>query len=162
MKTEIEREFIRCGRRHIWMFSDEQIALRPREYYGDVSRLGHATSMIFDIMDVVTQKAVGEIALRIGESDGLFYLGHIGYHINSPFRGKHGALRACRLCIPIFKQLGMRSFVITTDVDNRASIRTCQSLGCVLESTVMVPLWCRREFAITEKKLRYIYEIPEK
>ena len=50
---------------------------------------------------------------------------------------------------------------ITTDVDNHPSIKTCERLGCVLESTVDVPGWCRAEFSISHRKRRYIYEIPE-
>ncbi len=53
----------------------------------------------------------------------------------------------------------MRSFVITTDEENHPSILTCERLGCMLESTVDVPLWCRQEFAISERKRRYVYRI---
>ena len=53
----------------------------------------------------------------------------------------------------------MRSFVITTDTDNQPSIKTCERLGCVLESTVSVPKWCQREFAISAIKRRYVYEL---
>lgn len=159
MKTAIEREFIRCGRRRIVMYEDEFFALVPREYSHRVSRIDSACSMIFDIIDRSTYKIAGEIALRIGEGESLFYLGHIGYHIDPPYRGKYGALRACRMCIPLLKEMGMGSFVITTDEDNYASIKTCERLGCVLESTVDVPLWCREEFEISFRKRRYVYQI---
>ena len=59
------------------------------------------------------------------------------------------------------KAMGMRSFVITTDEDNPASSRTCEKLGCVLESTVDVPAWCRIEFDISARKRRYVYEISK-
>ena len=74
--------------------------------------------------------------LRVGEDESLFYLGHIGYHVDPPFRGHSAALHACRLCVPVFHELGMRTFVITTDEDNLPSILTCERLGCILESTV--------------------------
>ncbi|MEG0741420.1 MAG: GNAT family N-acetyltransferase [Clostridia bacterium] len=161
MKNETEREFIRCGRRRQCMLADELIKLRPREYDAIVKQLGNGKSFVFDIVDVRLSKTIGEIALRVGESASLFYLGHVGYHIDAPFRGRHAALHACRLCLPIFRALGMRSFVITTDEDNAASIRTCEQLGCVLESTVAVPLWCREEFQISARKRRYVCEIPD-
>lgn len=66
-----------------------------------------------------------------------------------PSGGHAAALRACRLCVPLLSELGMRSFVITTDEDNLPSIRTCERLGCTLECTVDVPLWCRQEFSIS-------------
>lgn len=117
--------------------------------------------MVFDIVDRNTSRTAGEIALRIGEGGSLFYLGHIGYHMDPPFQGRHGALRACRMVIPLLQEMGMRSFVITTDDDNIPSIRTCEKLGCVLESTVDVPNWCRVEFCLSHRKRRYVYEIPK-
>ncbi len=158
MRNELEREFLRCGRRRIALFEDEVIALVPREYSAHVSRLGGAKSMVMDIIDRENGRAAGEIALRIGDSDSLYYLGHIGYHIDPPYRGKHMALRACRLSTEIFKSFGMRSIVITTDTDNIPSIKTCLRLGCALESTVYVPAWCQTEFMISAVKRRYVYE----
>ena len=159
MRTAIEREFIRCGRKRLPMYSDEVIALIPREYAHRIARLDNACSMVFDIIDLEAGKVSGEIALRIGEGEGLFYLGHIGYHIDPPYRGKKEALHACRLCVRVFEEMDYRSFVITTDDDNYASIRTCDHLGCVLESTVDVPMWCREEYDISFRKRRYVYEI---
>ena len=42
--------------------------------------------------------------------------------------------------------------MITTDEDNLPSILTCERLGCTLECSVDVPLWCRQEFSISERK----------
>lgn len=161
MRTAIEKEFIRAGRRRLPLYADDEFALIPREYARRVPQIDGACSMVFDIVDRQTGRIAGEIALRIGEGESLFYLGHIGYHMDPPFQGRHGALRACRMVIPLLREMGMRSFVITTDEDNYPSIRTCEKLGCVLESTVDVPNWCRVEFSISHRKRRYIYEIPK-
>jgi len=158
MKTAVEKEFVRLGRRRKPMYADELIELVPREYAHRISRLDGACSMIFDVVDRASGRVSGEIALRIGEGEGLFYLGHIGYHIDPPFQGHHQALHACQLCLPVFEQMGYRSFVITTDEDNYPSIRTCERLGCVLESTVDVPIWCREEYGISARKRRYVFE----
>ncbi|NLO86208.1 MAG: GNAT family N-acetyltransferase [Clostridiales bacterium] len=160
MKKPIERQFIRCGQRNKWMLKDDLIALRPASYHRRVSIM-NAKSMIFEIIDIQSRNVAGEIALRIGESDSLFYLGHIGYHINPPYRGKHAAVHACLLCFPLLRELGMTSIVLTTDVDNIASMKTCEYLGCELESTVEVPYWCSAEYTISTRKLRYVLEIPE-
>lgn len=157
MRTPLEREFIRCGRRRKWMYQNSQIALRPREYDAHVDCLDGATSMIFDIVDVKTRLSAGEIALRLGDSPGMFYLGHIGYHVDPPYQGRHYALQACQLCLPVFSDAGMRSFVITTDEDNLPSISTCIRLGCVHESTVDVPDWCIAAYKISARKRRYVY-----
>lgn len=160
MKKAAEKAFIRAGRYREALYSDEEFALVPREYAHRVSQIDGACSMIFDIVDVAARKTAGEIALRIGEGEALFYLGHIGYHIDPPYRGRSGAFRACGMVIPLLRAMGMSSFVITTDEDNYPSIRTCEKLGCVLESTVDVPVWCQSEFSISHRKRRYIYEIP--
>ena len=141
------------------MYGDDQFQLYPRQYFHRVVQLDGACCMNFDIVERASGKIAGEIALRIGEGESLFYLGHIGYHIDPPFRGRHGALRACRMCLPMLRAMGMRSIVITTDVDNLPSIRTCELLGCALESTVDVPAWCQAEFSISHQKRRYICEI---
>ncbi len=159
MKTIIEREFIRCGRKRTPMYQDDTFSLIPREYAHRITRLDDACSMVFDILERSSGHVAGEIALRIGDGEGLFYLGHIGYHIDPPYRGKHGAFRACQMCLPIFQRMSMRTLVITTDDDNIPSIRTCEKLGGILESTVDVPLWCREEYGISSRKRRYILEI---
>ncbi len=162
MKTAMERAFIRCGQSGRTMADDGLVRLRPREYLHRSRQLDGAVLMTFDVLDAATGRVAGEISLRIGEGRGLFYLGHIGYHIDPPFRGRHAALHACRLCVPILDGMGMGSFVITTDEDNVPSIRTAMALGCRLESTVDVPLWCRQEYGISARKRRYVFEIRHK
>lgn len=88
MKTDFERAFIRAGRRGQALLQDELIALIPREYGGHVAQLGGAVSLVFDIlMPGMSPSLAGEIALRVGEDASLFYLGHIGYHVDPPFPG---------------------------------------------------------------------------
>lgn len=157
MKKEIEKQFIRLGRRREIQFQNDQIALRPREYDSHVVSLDGCCSMVYDLIDLKTGRAAGELALRLGEGPALFYLGHVGYHVDPPYQGRHYALQACRLALPVFSEFGLFSFVITTDDDNLPSIRTCEKLGCRLESTVDVPCWCRSEFGLSERKRRYVF-----
>lgn len=159
MRNELERAFIRCARRRQALYEDNVVRLVPKDYASRLSRLDGAKSLIFDIIDAESGDCAGEIALRIGDGAGIFYLGHIGYHIDPPYRGRHAALHACELCTQVFSALNMRSFVITTDVDNLPSIKTCERLGCTLESTVRVPEWCRSEYSISAVKRRYVYEV---
>lgn len=132
---------------------DELIALIPREYGGHVAQLGGAVSLVFDIvMPGTSSSLAGEIALRVGEDASLFYLGHIGYHVDPPFRGHAAALRACRLCVPVFSKLGMRSFVITTDEDNLPSIRTCDGWAARWNAPWMFPCGAVRNFPSARAK----------
>ena len=158
MKTAVEKAFVHAARRREVMASDGVFSLRPREYTRRVFQMDGACSLIFDILEQASGKVAGEIALRVGEGPSLYYLGHIGYHIDPPFRGRHGAERACRMCFPMLAEMGMRSLVITTDEDNAPSIRTCERLGCAWECTVDVPGWCQAEFDISFRKRRYVYE----
>lgn len=143
------------------MFLNDDFALLPYSYSRDVACIDHAKSMIFKVIDVRSRREAGELALRIGESPCMFYLGHIGYHIDPPYRGRNGAYQACRLAEPLLRDMGLRTLVITTDDDNLPSIRTCEKLGCELECTVDVPVAIQREYEISFRKRRYIWKIPE-
>ena len=68
----------------------------------------------------------------MGDSPCVYYFGHIGYHVDPPWRGHHYAARACALLAPLIAVAGKSSVVITADPDNFASRRTCERLGCVL------------------------------
>lgn len=161
MKSEVEHRFVRLGHRRKAMFWDDAIELVPREFYGPDRRVGYRRCLVFDIVRAEDGRLAGEIALRIGDSDRQFYLGHIGYHIDPPYRGHSYALRACMLCLPVFVALGERSLVITTDPDNAPSIRTCEHLGCEYECTVDVPEAIRRALEISPVKRRYVLTIAE-
>ncbi|MBE5801168.1 MAG: GNAT family N-acetyltransferase [Clostridiales bacterium] len=157
MKTALEREFIACGRGARPMYADDAIQLIPRAYYANIPHLSNAKCLIFDIIDAESGNVAGELAIRVGDSPCMFYLGHIGYHIDPPYRGNHGAFRACSLARPLLKSLGFGSVVITTDVDNTPSIRTCEHLGCTLESVVDVPGALQIEYELSTRKRRYIW-----
>jgi predicted acetyltransferase len=135
---------------------DDKVSLRLVSVEKNVPQLGSVLSLNYEIVDLKTKKAAGRIGLRIGDSEALFYLGHVGYSVKPEFRGNGYAYRACRRCLPLFQKQGMGSVCITTDEGNVASIRTCEKLGCRYESTVEVPRWCRQLFEISERKRRYI------
>ena len=87
--------------------------------------------------------------------------GHIGYHIDPPYRGHHYARRACRLTESVIRRAGKQSVVITCDPDNTPSRTTCEHLGCTLERTVKVPEWIRQRWSISREKCRYIWRLDE-
>lgn len=161
MRTPLERVFRQCLNTRQVMFANREFGLVPSLYYRDVPSLEHAKCLIFDVIDMKNELTAGELSIRIGESPSMFYLGHIGYHIDPPFQGRHGAYQACMLSVPMLRDLGCSTLVITTDVDNYPSIRTCERLGCVLESTVDVPFIYQRYHEISARKRRYIWTIPK-
>ena len=107
-----------------------------------------------------TRHYVGYVSLRLGESPALYYLGHIGYRIEEPYRDHGYAGRACRMIIPLIRQLGLRSLVITTNVENIPSRKTCEHLSCTLERIAPVPQAYRPVCMNAPWKCRYIWRIP--
>lgn len=105
------------------------------------------------------RREAGRISLRLGESECVYYFGHIGYHVDPPYRGQHFARRACQLLRPVMEAAGKGSVVITTDPDNLPSRRTCEGLGCELENIVQVPRHIRTRWEISAVKCRYIWRI---
>ena len=83
----------------------------------------------------------GTISLRIGETEDLRrYLGHVGYGVYPPARGRHLAERATRLLLPLAKAHGLTELWITANPENHASRRTCERLGATLVETVDLPI----------------------
>ena len=140
-------------------YSDGEITLTripvPRADAG----LGFGTERVWRISLQGSRKEIGRISYRDGESRCVFYYGHIGYHIDPPWRGRHYAYRACRLIREEMLRSGKASVVITCDPDNLPSRKTCEKLGCLYEGTVDVPEDIRRKYEISEVKRRYIWRL---
>ena len=84
---------------------------------------------------------VGELGLRIGYTDGLYYGGQIGYNVDENYRGNGYAGRACRLIIPVAKAHRMTKLLITNNYTNSASRRVCEKLGARFIRTARLPEW---------------------
>ena len=84
---------------------------------------------------------IGNIALRIGYTDGLYYGGQIGYNIDEKFRGRSCAGRACRLLPPVARAHDMTRLLITNNQTNNASRRVCEKLGLRLVRVARLPEW---------------------
>lgn len=84
---------------------------------------------------------VGQISLRLGYTESLYYGGQIGYIIDEAHRGNGYAAEACKLLIPIMKAHGMEKVLITTDPNNAASKRVCEKLGARFIRTARLPKW---------------------
>lgn len=85
-------------------------------------------------------RIAGGIGLRIGDNANLRnYIGHLGYNVYPPARGRHLAERACRLLFPLARRHGLKALWITCNPDNLASRRTCERLGAELVGIVAVP-----------------------
>lgn len=83
---------------------------------------------------------MGNIDLRIGHNDNLFYGGNIGYRIDPEHRGHHYAAKAVTLLFELARIHELEYLYISCNPDNIASYRTCELAG---------------------GKLLGIYELPE-
>ena len=140
-------------------YSDGEIALAELHPGEAEPELGFGREYTFRITPAGSRREAGQISLRLGESEGVYYFGHIGYHIDPPYRGKHWAEKACRLLVPLMREQGLESVVITCDLDNEASRRTCERLGCVAERVVPVPAWLRKKYEVSAAKRRFVWRI---
>lgn len=144
------------------MFSDEEIELVLSGEDVTDPECGIEDGFTFYIYRAHTRDYAGYVSLRLGESAGLYYLGHIGYRIEEKYRGNGYAARACRLMMPLLQQLHLESVVITTNVENIASRKTCERLGCTLERIAPVPKEYRALCSGATQKCRYIWKISHR
>ena len=120
-------------------------------------RFGH--EQIWRITLHNSRKEIGQISYRDGESPCIYYFGHIGYHIDPPYRGNHYAYRACLLIRDEIRMSGKTSAVITCDPENTASRKTCERIGCIPEGEREVPEELQKKHELSARKCRYIWHI---
>lgn len=84
---------------------------------------------------------IGNIGLRVGYTDGLYYGGQIGYDVYEPFRGRGYAAEACHLVLPIARAHKMEKLLITNAEANAASRRVCEKLGARRVRLARLPEW---------------------
>lgn len=110
----------------------------------------------FAMRHAVTEERMGRISLRITDAEFFhLYAGHIGYAVESPFRGNRYASRAVRLLIPLARRHGFRELWITCNPENIASRRTCELAGAEYVETVNVPSWTEIYQRGERRKCRY-------
>lgn len=93
----------------------------------------------FEMRLAGTRQRAGAISLRVGSTEHMRYVGHIGYRVAEAHRGHHFAARATRLLIPLARAHGMDELWITCDPDNWPSRRTCELAGADFVELVAVP-----------------------
>lgn len=140
-------------------FTDGVIDLAPIRLFPPEEEMGFGEVYDYIIAPHGQRRQAGRISLRLGESPCVYYFGHIGYHVDPPWRGHHYAARACALLEPLIAASGKSSIVITTDPDNMPSRHTCERIGCILESIVPVPPLMQSRWELSPVKCRYVWKI---
>ena len=140
-------------------FTDGVIDLVPIRLFPPEEEMGFGEVYDYIIAPHGQRREAGRISLRLGESPCVYYFGHIGYHVDPPWRGHHYAARACALLEPLIAASGKSSIVITTDPDNIPRRHTCERIGCILESIVPVPPLMQSRWELSPVKCRYVWKI---
>ena len=78
-------------------YTDGLIDLVPIHFTPPDPSMGFGREQIWKITKHNSRGEIGQISYRDGESRCIYYFGHIGYHIDPPYRGNHYARRACLL-----------------------------------------------------------------
>ena len=138
------------------MFRGEEICLVLSPEDVRDHDLGIQDGYTFDIFRNKPRRRIGYVSLRLGESPALYYLGHIGYRGDAPYRGHGYAAKACEMLIPFMRDLQLKSVCITANPENTPSRKTCERIGCRLESIAAVPPAYRAVCSGAEYKCRYI------
>lgn len=95
---------------------------------------------VFHICGAEHGLRVGEIQLRVGETDRLrLYGGHISYGVRPEHRGQRFAARAVQLVMRLARQHGMSELWITCNPENIASRRSCELAGAHFIEIVDLP-----------------------
>ena len=99
-------------------------------------------SVIFGIYEHGTSNKAGEIDLRLGMDDELYYAGQVGYRIYENYRGHRYAYYACRMIFQIaHDEYHMDELLITCSPENTPSRLTLEQLGGVFKENTDVPEW---------------------
>ena len=94
----------------------------------------------FHICDL-NGKIMGQISLRVGHNDRLYYGGNIGYGVKEEYRGHRYAYQACLLLEKLARKHDLEYLIITCDPNNIASSKTIQLANYELIKIADVPSW---------------------
>ena len=95
----------------------------------------------FNIIDKDAKTVFGEISLRLGFSESLYYSGHVGYFVDERYRNAGVATAACEIILNLARAHGFKKILITSDHANKASRRVCEKIGAKLIRIAELPIW---------------------
>lgn len=81
-------------------FSDGVIDLIPVSLGMPEEDLNFGETYDFLIAPCGRRREAGRISVRLGESEAIYYFGHIGYHVDPPFRESTLPGEPARCCAP--------------------------------------------------------------
>lgn len=118
---------------------DGDLCLEFMSFYPGDSDAGLAPGYEFAMLQAQSGEPMGRLALRVGSARLLRYPSHVGYAVETAFRGHHYAARSVQLIMPFAAAHGIPVLWITCKPENAASRRSCELAGLRYADTVTVP-----------------------
>ena len=103
-----------------------------------------------------SEERIGEIDIRIGYNEGIYYGGNIGYRVEERYRGNSYASKACKIIKDVAMAHEMNRLIITCNPDNFPSRKTCEKTGLKLREIVDLPIY--NEMYQEGERQKCIYE----
>ncbi|MCB2300032.1 GNAT family N-acetyltransferase [Clostridium tagluense] len=119
--------------------TDGEIDLKIEEKTPSNDEKGYVPAYKYKITLHNSNDSIGNIDIRIGYNENIYYGGHIGYEIDKAYRGKSYASKACRIIKQVAISHGMDKVIITCDPYNWTSRRTCEKMGLKLKEIADLP-----------------------
>lgn len=121
------------------LLTDGEIDLVIEEKAPGNEEKGYVPAYKYKVCKHNSTERIGEIDIRIGSNQNIYFGGNIGYSIDEKFRGNSYASKACNIIKEVAQGHGMTQIIITCNPDNWSSRRTCEKIGIRLKEIVDLP-----------------------
>ncbi|MBK5243087.1 GNAT family N-acetyltransferase [Clostridium sp.] len=119
--------------------TDGEIDLKIEDKTPSNEGNGYVPAYKYRITLYNSNDSIGNIDIRIGYNENIFYGGHIGYGIKKSYRGNNYASKACKIIRQIAIAHGIDKLIITCNPNNFPSRMTCEKAGLKLKEIVDLP-----------------------
>lgn len=120
--------------------TDGEIDLKIEDKTEPNEEKGYVPAYKYRITLHNSNDSIGNIDIRIGYNENIYYGGNIGYKIEQPYRGNNYASKACKIVKQIAIAHGLEKVIITCNTDNFPSRVTCEKAGLKFKEIVDLPL----------------------
>lgn len=135
------------------LLTDGKIYIRLKETVEGDEERRWLPMYIYSIVNE-DSKEVGEISLRVGYNEEVYFGGNIGFAVEEAYWGRGYAPRACRLIFRVARAHKMPMLAICNEYSNTRSMRVCEKLGMRRVRTVELPF----DNEMRVRNPRHIYE----
>ncbi|MBK1810702.1 GNAT family N-acetyltransferase [Clostridium sp. YIM B02505] len=121
------------------LLTDGEISLKVEDKTPSNDEKGYLPAYRYKIILHDSNISIGNIDIRIGYNENIYYGGNIGYGIEQSYRGNSYASKACKIIRQVAIAHEMDKLIITCNPDNIASRKTCEKAGLKLKEIVDLP-----------------------